>query len=76
MGRRIRNDQDAMNYIRRALRYCGVSRYEVFDIKDLPKMLEAYDELETLESEDVDYITELIINNYDKMKLFATARLN
>lgn len=76
--RQIENRQDALTYIHRALRYSGIEDNQTFDAKQLPQILEKYDEdCDPLDQEDVDYIMELLISalmyRHGVQKLLAEA---
>lgn len=74
--RKINNDRDALEYIQKALINAGIEDFDTFELMQLPEILEAYDEIEPLEGDDVNYIIAMIMNNYDKIVAYCTAKQN
>ena len=74
--RKILSNQDALNYIRRALAYADIEEFDTFEITALPEILEAYDKVEPLGPADVRYITDLIICAVQTKKRMVAAMWN
>jgi hypothetical protein len=74
--RQITNDQEALEYIRCALKFSGIERFDAFEMPELPAILEKFDEEWELEQEDANYIIAMIVSNYDKMVAYCTAKMN
>jgi hypothetical protein len=74
--RKILNDRDALDYIQKALINASIEDFDQFDLKKLPEILEAFDDVEPLVQDDANYIIAMIMNNYDKMVAYCIGQMN
>jgi hypothetical protein len=56
------NEQEALAYILRALTHAGITGSKTFAMKDIPDILDAYDEIEPLDSVDVATVSQCVTN--------------
>lgn len=74
--RKIQNNQDALNYIKKAMSFADIEEFETVEVLELPDILEAYDEIEPLEQDDCNFIISMIMMAVEIKKIRTVAQLN